>query len=95
MWHPENWEKNPCIDCPNKQIDEWGYLCDWSCGKRSAWLNYEAGADKMRLGIYDNIRRSSWNNNYETIDVTFNMATFFEMFPEYLKAPYDQDEEDD
>lgn len=35
--------KEPCIDCTNKQRDEYGYLCDLSCGKRTAWANYQAG----------------------------------------------------
>jgi len=34
---------DPCIGCPNINLDEYGYLCDIACGKRSAWLNYMAG----------------------------------------------------
>ena len=37
----------PCIDCLDLQKDEYGYLCDLACGKRSAWENqiqgYEIG----------------------------------------------------
>ena len=33
----------PCVGCSNLEMDEWGYLCDLSCGKRTAWLNYQAG----------------------------------------------------
>ena len=35
--------KEPCIDCPYKNVDKWGYLCDIHCGKRSAWLNHQEG----------------------------------------------------
>jgi len=37
----------PCIGCPNMQVDKYGYFCDIACGKRTAWLNqmegYQAG----------------------------------------------------
>lgn len=39
--------KEPCIDCSNKQVDKYGYLCDLSCGKRTAWLNYRAGIKEV------------------------------------------------
>ncbi len=39
--------KEPCIDCPRKVVDDFGYLCDISCGKRTAWLNYQAGIKEM------------------------------------------------
>ena len=35
--------KEPCIGCPDIQMDNYGYLCDLACGKRTAWLNYMAG----------------------------------------------------
>jgi len=38
--------KEPCIECPNKKIDDYGYFCDLACGKRTAWLNYKAGEIK-------------------------------------------------
>ncbi len=38
--------KEPCIDCPNKVIDDFGYFCDIACGKRAAWENYMAGYDQ-------------------------------------------------
>jgi hypothetical protein len=46
-WRPDDWPKDPCIDCPNKQVDDYGYLCDLACGKRAAWMNQEIGADRM------------------------------------------------
>jgi len=35
-----DWIKCPCDDCTaeNKLIDEWGYFCDLTCGKRSYWI---------------------------------------------------------
>lgn len=48
--------KEPCIDCTNKQTDEYGYFCDLSCGKRTAWVNYQAG-------IKETVK---WVNNYWT-----------------------------
>ena len=46
-WRPENWEGCPCDDCLLKQGDEYGLICDLSCGKYSAWANKEAGAAAM------------------------------------------------
>lgn len=54
-WRPDNWPKNPCIDCPNKQEDIYGLICDLACGKHTAWLNFEAGADAMLEGIKDKL----------------------------------------
>ena len=47
MWRPDNWPKCPCDDCTaeHKFVDEYGYLCDLSCGKRTKWINREFGAD--------------------------------------------------
>lgn len=39
--------KEPCIDCPSKVIDDYGYFCDLACGKRSAWENYMAGVKEV------------------------------------------------
>jgi hypothetical protein len=33
----------PCLNCPDKEVDEYGYLCDIACGKRTAWINFTAG----------------------------------------------------
>lgn len=48
---PEDWPECPCDNCEKKQVDIYGYLCDLSCGKRSAWINHEAGADAMFKAI--------------------------------------------
>jgi len=34
---------NPCIDCPQKQEDGYGFLCDFACGKHSAYVYCQAG----------------------------------------------------
>lgn len=34
---------DPCRDCKNKEIDEWGYVCDFWCHKRSEYLSYMEG----------------------------------------------------
>lgn len=47
MYRPDNWEKCPCDDCPEKQDDIYGRFCDLACGKWTAWKNHEAGADAM------------------------------------------------
>lgn len=39
--------KDPCINCDNKVSDDYGYLCDLACGKRTAWLNYQAGQQSV------------------------------------------------
>jgi len=43
-WRPDNWPDCPCDKCNRNKIDDWGYLCNISCGQRSAWLNQEYGA---------------------------------------------------
>jgi hypothetical protein len=47
MWRPKDWPKNPCYNCRNKKEDDYGLLCDWSCGKYSNYANFENGADLM------------------------------------------------
>lgn len=39
--------KDPCVDCPDNNIDEWGFLCNLGCGKRTAWVNYQAGVKEV------------------------------------------------
>ncbi len=39
--------KDPCVDCPDIDVDEYGYLCDLACGKRTAWLNFKAGIKEV------------------------------------------------
>lgn len=43
--------KDPCLGCPDIQCDSYGYLCDLSCGKRTAYLNKLAGADALLQGL--------------------------------------------
>uniref|UniRef100_A0A6M3LB61 Uncharacterized protein n=1 Tax=viral metagenome TaxID=1070528 RepID=A0A6M3LB61_9ZZZZ len=50
--------KEPCIDCPDKMIDDYGYLCDLSCGKRSMWTNYMAGVKEVVDWIDEHSRMS-------------------------------------
>ena len=35
--------KNPCDNCDRKREDEYGLLCDISCGQASAYRNYQVG----------------------------------------------------
>ena len=46
-WRPEGWPKCPCDECEKKEEDEYGLLCNLACGKYTAWLNREAGADAL------------------------------------------------
>ncbi len=46
-WRPKNWQKNPCDGCENENADEYGFFCNLTCGKCSAYQNYEAGADAI------------------------------------------------
>ena len=39
--------KNPCENCQNKQVDEYGYLCDLACGGHTAYINYQAGIKEV------------------------------------------------
>jgi len=42
--------KCPCEECTAeyKLIDEWGYLCDLTCQKRSQWINRCRGAEEAK-----------------------------------------------
>ena len=64
-WRPESWSKCPCDDCPNKVIDDYGYVCDLSCGKWGEWFMFEAGADAMLKAVQEHLK-----------DTGGNMATF-------------------
>ncbi len=39
--------KDPCKDCPDILQDGWGYLCDVSCGKHSAYKSYQVGIKEV------------------------------------------------
>ena len=56
MYRPKDWPPCPCNGCELNEEDEYGYLCDLGCDKRSAWINFEAGADAM-LGA---LRNNQW-----------------------------------
>ncbi len=51
---PENVIPNPCKDCSDIQLDDYGYLCDLSCGKRTAYLNQLEGAKAMQIMLAAN-----------------------------------------
>ena len=46
-WRPEGWDKCSCDGCEMRNEDEYGLVCDLTCGQHTAWLNKEAGADAM------------------------------------------------
>lgn len=46
-WRPKDWPKNPCDGCPDKKEDIYGLFCDLACGKATAYINREIGADAM------------------------------------------------
>jgi len=46
-YRPPNWPPCPCDGCPKKEEDCYGLVCDLVCGKNSAWVNHEAGADAL------------------------------------------------
>ncbi len=35
--------KDPCVGCPDRQEDSYGFVCDIACGKHSAYVNWLAG----------------------------------------------------
>ncbi len=49
-------------NCPDKQEDTYGLLCDLSCGKHSMYVNYQAGIKEVvdwirkvrNIGFVDN-----------------------------------------
>ena len=50
MWRSDDWKKrhpNPCENCTRKEEDEYGMLCDISCGGYTHHLTFESGADAM------------------------------------------------
>jgi len=85
MWKPKNWSKNPCDDCPNKQEDIYGLLCDLACGKHTAYLNHEAGADAILEALKKqaiHIRHAGW------VDVTSNLSEIAHDMGIYGKTGY-------
>lgn len=56
-WRPKNWPENPCDGCPQKVEDIYGLFCDLACGKHSAYINKEAGADAILEGLKDGAYR--------------------------------------
>ena len=59
MWRPKNWAKCPCDGCPDKVVDEYGCVCDFSCGEYSMWINYEFGADDMLEAVKARLKEGS------------------------------------
>jgi len=51
-WRPPNWGKDPCYGCKNRDEDRWGFVCDISCGRHSAHMNFEAGADAILKALW-------------------------------------------
>jgi hypothetical protein len=72
-WRPEDWPKCPCDGCANKVEDEYGLVCDLSCGKHSAWRNREAGADAMLTALKMNGVRFNrhWNKTLAHYTMVF------------------------
>ena len=67
-------DEEPCVDCPDKVIDDYGYFCDLSCGKRTAWLYYKAGQEsvaKAVLAIIENPKQV----NYRLKEITIYCET--------------------
>ncbi len=62
--------KEPCIDCPDKVVDDYGYFCDIACGKRTAWQNYQAGIKEV----------VKWIESHQLIKPDKNSITRFEPF---------------
>jgi hypothetical protein len=58
-WRPPDWPKEPCIDCKDKEVDSYGYLCNLSCGKRTVFLSYEAGAEELLKRLFQLAKESS------------------------------------
>ena len=48
MYRPPGWMKSECEGCKDRVDDQYGkFLCNLTCGKHTAWLTFEAGADAM------------------------------------------------
>ena len=52
-WRPKGWKVNPCDKCLGKVEDNYGLMCDLSCGKATAYANYEAGADALLKALWE------------------------------------------
>ncbi len=62
--------KEPCLDCKVKILDEWGYFCETYCGKRVAYLNYQAGIREV----------VKWIRSHTLIEPDKDSITRFEPF---------------
>ena len=44
----------PCDGCEKKVVDDYGYMCDLACGRRSHWISEKAGVDiQLEADIYE------------------------------------------
>ncbi len=78
--------EEPCIDCPKMNIDDYGYFCDISCGKRAAWFNYKAGQEEGEVTAYKKAHQAGikevveWIESHPLIEPDKNSLTRFEPF---------------
>lgn len=81
MWRPEHWYvsyPDACVGCTNEVEDEWGKVCDLSCGKYTARVNFESGADAMHKADIDWLKEHLIGHQCKNIrgqDVTYTVLT--------------------
>jgi len=56
--------KNPCKDCPNIQLDDYGYLCDLACGQKTAYLNHQKGMKEVVKWVSPHLQNMGGRDNY-------------------------------
>lgn len=38
--------EDPCKNCSDIKVDDYGYFCDMACGKHTAYQNFKAGEEQ-------------------------------------------------
>jgi len=61
---------DPCEGCAGRQEDEYGLYCDLSCGKATAYANYQWGVKTMM----------AWIRTHQIIKPDDDSLTRFEPF---------------
>ena len=61
---------DPCVNCKERQEDSYGLFCDISCGKATAYANYQWGVKSV----------FAWIRSHDLIKPDKDSLTRFEPF---------------
>ena len=64
-WRPDNWPKDPCENCEHKKEDDWGLICDLTCGLASAHCYREEGANLILEALKSEGNYGTWHQTQD------------------------------